>query len=159
MFCLGSLLQHAPPPFPRYPCRPSLRGYQCVSGEVLVSANVMGRCFLWQVCLLLIRLHPSDGPPWSREGGHWSTSASQRGPAREIFTSGFYSRSTLWALQPILGSFTYPTLKWPNVQKLHGRCWSLKYLQPWPHSPFVACAPHTARLQQQQLPPGSPRSQ
>lgn len=47
----------------------SLRGYQRVSGEVLVSVNVMGRCFLWQVCLLLIRVHPSDGPPWSREEG------------------------------------------------------------------------------------------
>ncbi|KAG7241474.1 hypothetical protein INR49_025675, partial [Caranx melampygus] len=40
-----------------------------VSGEVLVSVNVMGRCFLWQVCLLLIRAHPSAGPPWSKEEG------------------------------------------------------------------------------------------
>lgn len=47
----------------------SLCGYQQVSGEVLVSVNVMGRCFLWQVCLLLIRVHPSAGPPRSREEG------------------------------------------------------------------------------------------
>lgn len=47
----------------------SLCGYQRVSGEVLVSVNVMGRCFLWQVCLLLIRAYPSAGPPWSTEEG------------------------------------------------------------------------------------------
>lgn len=48
---------------------PSLQSYQQVPGEVLVSGNVIGRCFLWQVCLLLIRAHLSAGPPWSREEG------------------------------------------------------------------------------------------
>lgn len=47
----------------------SLCGYQLVSGEELVSVNVMGRCFLWLVCLLLIRAHPSAGPPSSRGEG------------------------------------------------------------------------------------------
>lgn len=50
----------------------SLCGYQWVSGGVLVSVNVMGRCFLWQVCPLLIRPHPSTRPPQRGELGHWS---------------------------------------------------------------------------------------
>ncbi|KAK7933857.1 hypothetical protein WMY93_004753 [Mugilogobius chulae] len=68
LFCWASSPQTQPSPS----LSPGRHDYQRVSGEVLVSVNVMWRCFLWQVCLLLIRVHPSERPPRSRYkgGGH-----------------------------------------------------------------------------------------
>lgn len=54
--------------WPPHPPVPLLRVCLWVSGEVLVSVDVMWRCFLWQGCLLLITAYPSARPPQSRGG-------------------------------------------------------------------------------------------
>lgn len=76
----------------------SLCDYQQVSGEVLVSVNVMGRCFLWQVCLLLIRAHPSAGPPWSKEEGTGQICLAVH--TNLSYWKGGHKRPTPWSSTP-----------------------------------------------------------
>lgn len=83
----------------------SLGGYQRVSGEVLVSVNVMGRCFLWQVCLLLIRVHPSpDLLGAERRPLVGSASLSRPNPHRNKVAAGLPPASvprTTWPNKPL----------------------------------------------------------